>query len=127
MSKGWGVAILMNNYFHDVATALLLASSLCVWVIAAKAGDDPDEPVREYFLRIYDATTKIAKFALYWILLAGVPRVIYFKELEWNNMVGKDMVPAIIVKHILMVIIVGTGVHMWIRLAKRVKRIRARQ
>jgi len=114
----------MNNYFHDVATALLLASSLVVWIIARKLGDTPAPEVRDYFLEVYGATTRIAKFALYWILLAGVPRVVYFKELEWNNMVGKDMVPAIVVKHILMVIIVGTGAHMWIRLAKRVKRLR---
>ena len=120
-----GVFILMNNYFHDVATALLLATSVVVWILSNRYGDNQDPAVRDYFLRVYEAVTKLAKFALYWVLLAGVPRIYFYMDLEWSHAVGKGQIPAIIVKHILMVIIVGTGAHMWLRLSRRVKALKA--
>jgi len=120
-----GVIILMNNYFHDVATALLLATSLVVWILAARYGDNEDPGVRDYFLRVYASVTKLAKFALYWVLLAGVPRIYFYMDIEWSHAVGKGQIPAIIVKHIVMAIIVGTGAHMWIRLSRKVKALKA--
>jgi hypothetical protein len=33
MSPSLGVLIMMNNYFHDVATALLAASGFVLWWI----------------------------------------------------------------------------------------------
>jgi hypothetical protein len=33
MSPLAGVAIMMNNYLHDVATALLAASAVALWVM----------------------------------------------------------------------------------------------
>lgn len=120
-----GVFILMNNYFHDVATALLLATSVCVWILHTKFKGITDQATTRYFLNVYAATTKLAKFALWWVLLAGVPRIWFYMDLEWAHAAGKGQIPAIIVKHILMFLIVGTGGHMWIRLNKEVKRIRA--
>ena len=32
-SPALGVAVMMNNYFHDVATATLMASALCLYAI----------------------------------------------------------------------------------------------
>lgn len=119
-----GVFILMNNYFHDVATALLLATSIAVWIVSKKLGDRHDTAVKQYFLDVYAGLTKLAKFALYWILIAGVPRIYFYMDLEWSHAVGKGQIPAIIVKHILMFVIVGTGAHLWIRLHRRVAEIR---
>jgi len=120
-----GVFILMNNYFHDVATALLLATSVAVWIVSSKFREGADRAVTRYFLDVYAALTKLAKFALYWILIAGVPRVYFYMDMEWTHAAGKGQIPAIIVKHILMFVIVGTGAHLWIRLKRRVARVRA--
>lgn len=123
-----GVFILMNNYFHDVATALLLATSVAVWIVSKKFdGRGHDAVVTDYFLDIYASLTKLAKFALYWILIAGVPRIYFYMDMEWSHAAGKGQIPAIIVKHVLMFVIVGTGAHLWIRLNRKVKLIRAGQ
>lgn len=127
MSPALGIFIMMNNYFHDVATALLAASGITMWIIVRKYGDNSDPEVADYFLRIYNSITKIAKFALYWIILGGIPRTIAYKDYEWTNAVGKNQVPALIVKHILVFIFVGTGVYLWIRLSRRVKKIKSDQ
>lgn len=125
MSPSLGVFIMMNNYFHDVATALLLASGIAMWVIVRRYGNNSNPDVTDYFLRIYRGITRLAKFSLAWILIGGIPRTLAYKDFEWANAVGKNQVPALIVKHILVFIFVCTGVYMWIKLSKRVKVIKA--
>jgi len=52
-SPALGVAIMMNNYFHDVATALLAASSFCLYAIV-RVRDRIDTPEATlFFLRTY--------------------------------------------------------------------------
>ena len=57
MSETSGVILMMNNYFHDVATALLLASAIVMWVIYKKLGDSGKPDEMNYFLRLYDSIT----------------------------------------------------------------------
>ncbi len=125
MSPLAGVVIMMNNYFHDVATALLLASGIAIWAMFRKYEDQNSPEVREYFFKIYRSITRLAQFALVWIIVGGIPRTIFYKDFEWANAAGKNQVPALIVKHILAFAFVGTGAYMWLRLSKRMKDIRA--
>jgi hypothetical protein len=123
---GLGIAIMMNNYFHDVATALLAASGIALWVIVKRYDAHPrqeERPVTEYFLTLYESMTRVARFSLYWILIGGVPRTLFYRDFEWVTAVKHGQVPALIVKHVLAFAFVGTGVHLWLRLKKRVKAI----
>lgn len=123
MSPGLGVIIMLNNYFHDVATALLAASGVTMWIVAKRYEMHKNAETLSYFVNLYKGITKLAKFSLYWILIGGVPRTIFYKEFEWANAVGKNQVPALIAKHILAFIIVGTGAYLWIKLNKRIKQL----
>ncbi len=125
MSPALGVVIMMNNYFHDVATALLLASGYLIWVIVKRYDASvKTRETTEYFLNIYGKVVKLAKFSLIWIILGGIPRTIFYTEFEWANAAGKGQIAALIVKHILAFAFVGGGAHIWIRINKRVKEIR---
>jgi hypothetical protein len=124
ISPTLGVIIMMNNYFHDVATALLAASGIALWVIIKNYEENTDRAATEYFLRLYKGMTRVARFSLYWILIGGVPRTLFYKKFEWANAVGHGQVPAIIVKHILAFTFVGTGVYLWLKFNKKVKRIK---
>lgn len=124
MSQTFGVILMMNNYFHDVATALLLSSGVAMWVIMQRLGGTTDEAVRRYFLQLYQAMTKLAKISLIWIVLGGIPRTIFYTEFEWANAAGKGQVPALMVKHVLFFLFVGVGAHIWMRMHRRVKEIR---
>lgn len=122
----FGIAIMMNNYFHDVATALLIASGVALWVIVKKYDSHPnqaDQGVAEYFLGLYHSMTRVARFSLYWILIGGVPRTLFYRDFEWVTAVKHGQIPALIVKHVLAFAFVGTGVHLWLKLRKRVKGI----
>jgi hypothetical protein len=124
MSETTGVILMMNNYFHDVATALLLASGIAIWVIYKKFGDSDKPDVREYFLKLYDSMTFLVKFSFAWIILGGIPRTYFYTEFEWSHYAGKSQIPALIVKHILAFLFVGAGAYLWINIRKKVKEIK---
>ncbi len=124
ISPSLGVIIMMNNYFHDVATGLLAASGVALWLIMRRLGAAESRQTKEYFLRIYSGMAGLARFSLYWIILGGIPRTYFYKDFEWANAVDHAQVPAIIVKHILAFVFVGTGVYLWYRFRARVKDIR---
>lgn len=126
MSPTLGVIIMMNNYFHDVATALLAASGVALWVMIRKYEGNDDRKVAEYFLSIYESMTKVARFSLYWILIGGVPRTIFYSSFEWANAVGHGQIPALIIKHLLAFSFVGTGIYLWLKFNRKVKRIKER-
>jgi hypothetical protein len=124
MSETAGVILMMNNYFHDVATALLLASGIAIWVIYKKFGDSDKPDVREYFLKLYGSMTFLVKFSLAWIILGGIPRTYFYTEFEWSHYAGRSQIPALIVKHILAFLFVGAGAYLWINIRKKVKEIK---
>ena len=120
-----GVLIMMNNYFHDVATALLFSSGIAMWVIYKKFGGSDSQEVRDYFLRLYKSISLLVRFSLAWIILGGIPRVIFYKEFEWANAAGKGQVPALIVKHILFVIFISAGAYVWFKIKMKADSIKA--
>ncbi len=126
MSPAAGVALMMNNYFHDVATALLGASGFALWVMLRRweqAGGGPDGG--RYFLAIHRSMTRLARFSLAWIVLGGIPRTIFYREFEWANAAGRAQVAALVVKHVLAFGFVGGGAWLWVKLKARVREVRA--
>jgi hypothetical protein len=120
----WGVIIMMNNYFHDVATGLLAASGVALWVMIRNYREDESRAATEYFLRIYKKMTRLARFSLFWILIGGIPRTLFYRRFEWNTAVEHGQVSAIIVKHVLIFAVVGAGVYLWIKFNRKVKDIK---
>ncbi|MCL4079180.1 hypothetical protein MX659_06220 [Coriobacteriia bacterium Es71-Z0120] len=113
------VLVILNNYFHDVATAVLLASAVILWVLERHAQSSPEGLAA--LRQSYPALTRFARVALAWIVIGGIPRTIFFTRYEWDPAVVKGIVPALIVKHALMVAAVVAGAVMWRRVARRVK------
>jgi hypothetical protein len=123
ISPGLGVAIMMNNYFHDVATALLLASSFCIYALV-KTNDQMDNQVATlFYLKAYRQMGRIFRFALYWIVIGGIPRTIFYTRFEWANAAGKGQIPALIVKHVLITVCVVYGIYAWRKLKARAVRL----
>src|SRR3990172_927084 len=109
------IFIMMNNYFHDLATALLLTSGIAVYVLAKSAEAKKDRSVIEFYVEAYGRMTVLGRIAFGWIIVAGAPRLITFKNYEWVSYVGNNQVPAIMVKHTLMFLVVGAGIFYWRR------------
>ena len=69
--------------------------------------------------------SRLAIFALVWIIIGGIPRTIFYKDFEWANAAGKGQVMALAVKHVVAFSFVGAGIAMWIGLRKKAGEIKA--
>lgn len=114
------VLIIMNNYFHDVATALLVSSAVILYVLQRNA-EKNGTAERLAFAHAYPLLTKFAWGAIAWIVIGGIPRTIFFTRYEWDPALVKGIVPALLVKHTLIAVAVIIGSILWIRLARSAK------
>ena len=116
--------IVLNNYLHDVATAVLLSSAVIYYVLARQATRG-DVGERKAVARAYAPLKRFAWGALIWIIIGGIPRTIFFRQYEFIPADTKGIVADLAVKHVLMVSAVIAGSVMWIRMKKTVERLAA--
>ena len=116
--------IVLNNYLHDVATAVLLSSAVIVYVLGrqAKRGGEGE---RRAFARAYHTLTKFAWGSLAWIIVGGIPRAIFFPTYEFIPASIKGIVLDLVIKHVLLVAGVAAGAIMWVRLGKFARELEA--
>lgn len=114
------ILIIMNNYLHDVATAVLLSAAVILWVLARQAERGGPEAFTQ-LARAYPMLTRFAVIALAWVIVGGIPRLVFFNTHDLGAVRG-DLVPAIAVKHVVEFAAVGAGVVLWMRVKRRVER-----
>ena len=83
-----------------------------------------DRGVDHFFLKAHALMVKFFRFALWWIVLGGIPRTIFYKSFEWANAADKLQVPALMVKHVVMAVLVVWGVYAWRKLKRKVALLR---
>ena len=110
-------AIVLNNYFHDVATALLFTTAVVAWVLERRVAEDASALAA--LRAAYPALSRFAVFALLWIVVGGIPRTIFFPRYEFIPAVDKGLVALLVVKHVVMFAAVVFGGVMWLRIRKR--------
>jgi hypothetical protein len=116
-----GIALMMNNYLHDVATALLAGSGAAMWIMT-RAWDRTGTPAAAGLLAaLHRGMTRLAGLSLAWIVVGGVPRVYFYESFEWANAAGRGQVAALAVKHVLMFTLVGGGGYLWLRLRRKIR------
>lgn len=124
IGPGLGVAIMMNNYFHDMATGLLVGSGFALHAIMRIQATMNTQEATLFFLKTNSHMKKLFKFALWWVVLGGVPRTIFYTSFEWANAADKLQIPALAVKHVMMFTAVVWGIYAWRRMQAKVDRLR---
>jgi protein-S-isoprenylcysteine O-methyltransferase Ste14 len=103
---------MISNYFHDLAVALLVTNILVLFFAGRLLEDNPAgrELVKDLFYKL----TRVSWVALAYVILGGALRAWFFMDFEWNPMVGKGQVAALVVKHAILVTltIAGIGLHL---------------
>ena len=125
IGPGLGVAIMMNNYFHDMATGLLVGSGFALHAIMRIQGRSKSDEATLFFLRTNNHMKKLFKFALWWVVLGGIPRTIFYTSFEWANAAGNHQIAALGVKHVMMFTVVVWGIVAWRRMQKKVDVLKA--
>ena len=124
IGPGLGVAIMMNNYFHDMATGLLVGSGFALHAIIPIQASMNTPQATLFFLKTHRQMVKLFKFSLWWVILGGVPRTIFYTSFEWANAAGNHQIAALGVKHVMMFTVVVWGIVAWRRMQKKVQVLR---
>jgi len=111
----------MNNYFHDVATAVLISAAVIMWVLGRNARKGGPAEVAA-LARAYPLLGKFAVGSLVWIVLGGIVRVIYFNTHDLGA-VFDDLATAIIVKHVFELAAVLFGLLLWRRTRRLIEEL----
>jgi hypothetical protein len=109
------IFVMLNNYFHDLAVAFLFASSLMAHLVVREWPGQPSPGLVRVLSRV--AWTSLA-----WVLLGGVVRVIFYKEYEWLPKAGTAQIPALMVKHVVLVALTVWGLIGVVRLNRSIQR-----
>lgn len=125
MNAAFAVFIMMNNYFHDVATAMPLASGVIMWVILNRAENHDGPALKLFILRLYDGISKMVLVSLIWITVGAIPRLLAFMRFEWANASLRHQELGLTAKHMLAFVILTGGIYLWISLIGRIKKLRA--
>jgi len=119
VSQALAIFVVINNYVHDVATGLVVLSALWIGWAAHALGPTPSPETQAYFERIHRRAVRFVLGGVALIVVTGVVRAIYFMRLEYVPALGKDLVPVLVFKHVLLFTVLGAGVYAWIRLERR--------
>lgn len=104
------LAVMLNNYFHDLAVAFLFASTLMAHLMLRHWPEAPRALVR--------SLGRVAWASLAWVLIGGAVRAWFYEEYEWLPKAGTAQVPALVVKHILLVTLTVWGLVGVVRLSR---------
>lgn len=88
--------VMMNNYFHDLGVGFLFASGMMAHVVLRYW---PGRPSRE----VVTLLQRVGWGSFAWVLVGGVVRVWFYQEYEWLPKAGTAQIPALAVKHVLLV------------------------
>lgn len=124
MTETVGIALMLNNYVHDVATGLLLIAALWLAWSARELGESPSDELTAYFRRTYVRCTRFIVWSVLVIVVTGVVRTIFFMEFEWMPWLGRGLVQVLVLKHVLIFTMLGVGGYAWWNIRVRMRTLR---
>lgn len=117
------ILVMLNNYLHDFATAMVVVSSYAM-LLMVRYAEGGEMEVKRMVLRLYPKMLHLTAGSFIFLLFAGVIRAFTFRDYEWFEAAGKGQVYVLMVKHILLFILFGYGMYLWIVVHRRIKRMR---
>ena len=120
MNEGLGIAVMMNNYTHDLATAVFAVTVLAAWLILRTSAIRKAPEALEPVIRGLQRAGAVSLAAT---LILGAVRAAAYKQYEWSEAVGRAQIPALVVKHIILVSLVLLGLRFLFLVRKQARTI----
>lgn len=119
-----GILVMLNNYMHDFATALVVVTTLGMLLLVryceGKGGDD----LKRLLVDLYPKMVHLAGGAVAFVILAGIVRTFTYQEFEWKSAVETGQVTALVVKHVLLFSLFAYGIYLWVVVHRRIRAIK---
>ena len=119
-----GILVMLNNYFHDFATALLVVCTYGMLLMVKYAERSWGHDSRQMILSLYPKMVHVTGGTLVFLLIAGIVRTFTYKEFEWHDAIATGQVAALMVKHVILFLLFAYGIFLWVRVHKKVKAFR---
>ena len=101
------ILVMLNNYMHDLATAVFAVSAVTAYLLnRALAGQGASVTLQP----VIRGVVRVGVAALVWTLVFGFVRVLTYRRYEWVEAAGRDQVPVLVIKHVILVSLVIAGI-----------------
>ncbi|NOX20502.1 MAG: hypothetical protein GXO99_04480 [Nitrospirae bacterium] len=121
MTKAVATVLMVNNYFHDLATAMIMATATVTWFIVDKVERAREAKNRLFYIRVYNLMAKIFFYTLIGLMLGSIPRILTFRIFELKEAQIKGQLLPLTAKLGIAFILVMAGSAIWIKITRRVK------
>ncbi len=112
------VFVMLNNWFHDLAVAMLFCSLILLSLIYRKTRDQPDAIWMPFARSLAASFNKVISVCWALLILLGIVRTVAYRSFEWEEAAGTGQVTALVLKHVLLVSLVLWGTMSQLRLRK---------
>lgn len=119
-----GVLIMLNNYFHDFATALMVVSAYGMFLILNRANASNSLELKELSVHLYPKMVHVCGASIVFLFFAGIVRSFTFMDYEYSNAIAHGQITALVIKHVLLLVLFFFGINLWIKVHKRIKVLR---
>jgi hypothetical protein len=120
------VLVVLNNYLHDFAIALVALASLASLYLANHARRSDSGEFKDLFLFIYPRLSRLITGAMLFVIAAAVVRVLSLSEFEWADATRNYQLRALKVKYVMLLSIFLSGIYFWVAAHKKVREIKNR-
>ena len=93
------ILIMLNNYFHDLAVAILFCNIILTLFYTKIFAKDVSQEKLKQFTKF---SLYISILSLFFILVLGVPRALYYRQYEWIEAAGRGQITSLLVKHVIL-------------------------
>lgn len=119
-----GILVMLNNYFHDFATALLVVTTCGMLFLVRRAEARGGRELKQMLVDLYPRMVHLAGGAVIFMFIAGIIRTFTYKQYEWNNAVESGQVMALMLKHVILFVLFAFGVYFWVVVHKKIRAIK---
>jgi hypothetical protein len=124
MSPALTTFIAINNFLHDLASGIPLASGVAMWVVVSQYEKTGSSEAGMLMLRLYRGISKIFIVSLLWITFGAIPRILTFTKFESANALSDHNITGLIAMHVTIFAAVMSGTFLWIALTRKIRRLR---
>lgn len=115
------ILVMLNNYLHDFATALVVVSTYAMLLMVRYAETSAARETKQMVLDLYPRMVHLAGGSVVFVFIAGIVRAFTYRDYEWHGAVETGQVTALMVKHVLLFVLFGYGLYLWLVVYRRIK------
>jgi hypothetical protein len=119
-----GILVMLNNYLHDFATALVVVSTCGMLLLIRYSEGRGGKDLKKMLVELYPKMVHLAGGAVVFVFVAGIVRAFTYKEFEWYSAVASGQVTALMIKHVILFTLFAYGIYIWVAVHKRIMKIK---